>query len=414
MTFITIAFLAGGVLLLAALFLRRRCIRLGALAAGVPLLLFGCLAVLPAYIAISPEGPFAMGTVVLDAKQYERKGMEHLAPAVEIRYPTDVPSLGQMAAAWSWPDGQPGAPAARSSRKFPVIFYFSGWPGTGVDSLTLVRELVSRGFVVVTVHYSKDFPGLSPLQRDLRSSDLLHGMSFPSEEGFRETVAFCDNRARERAKDASAILDALIRLNTRGEIPASIPLDTDRTGIMGFSFGGAIASQARRQDARFKAAVNLDGWHFAEALDGVPPPHMFVLGDDTPYPSAAELASPDLEVHYNALLNQREYDRHITGMRRDGGFVLAVYGTDHSNFSGGNFQGSMLRRLLAGSLMHRPGGLGTINPSRAYRITSGYTLAFFEQFLNGKPSPLLDPSSAPYPEAKLEAWPAPAVTGAGH
>ena len=350
-----------------------------------------------------------MGVTVLNAKSYERKGAETLTPAVEIRYPVESSRWGrqlrQTFVAWYWPLGLDNAPAAQSGGKFPVIFNFSGWPGSWIDNLVLVRELVSHGFVVVTVHYPYDFPGLSQAQLELRRADLKRGMDFPSEEGFRETLAFCDNRARERAKDASAILDALIRLNAHGGMPDGILLDTDHTGIMGFSFGGAVASQARLQDARFKAAINMDGWHFAEAVDGVPPPHLFMVGGDTLYPSAAELASPEPEQHFGALLNKREYDRHIASMRQAGGFVLTVPSTDHFNFSDGNFQGTMLRRLLAGSLMHRPGGLGLIDPHRAYGIISAYTLAFFETYLKNSPSPLLHPSNTPYPEVQLQAWP---------
>ena len=240
---------------------------------------------------------------------------------------------------------------------------------------------------------------------DRRRADLKRGMNFPSEEGYRETLAFCDNRARERAKDASAILDALIGLNAHGGIPGGVLLDTDHTGIMGFSFGGAVSSQARLQDARFTAAINMDGWHFAEAIDGVPPPHLFMVGSDTLYPSAAELASSDPEQHFGALLNKREYDQHIASMKQSGGLVLTIPSTDHFNFSDGNFQGTMLRRLLGGSLMHRPGGLGQIDPHRAYEIISAHALAFFETYLKNRPSPLLHPLNTPYPEAQLQAWP---------
>jgi predicted dienelactone hydrolase len=394
---------------MAAKFLHRRFVRLAVLAAGSAALLIACLGSMPAYVAITPEGPYAMGVTVLDAKLYEREGAETLAPAVEIRYPADSGRWGRQLwktfVAWYWPGGLDNAPAAQSGGKFPIIFDYSGWPGAGVDNLVLVRELVSRGYAVVTVHYPYGFPGLSQTQLKLRRADLTRDMGFPSEKGFRETVAFCDNRVRDRAKDASAILDALIRLNAQGGMPAGISLDTDHTGIMGFSFGGTVASQARLQDARFKAAINMDGWHFAEAVDGAPPPHIFMLGGDTPYPSAEELDSPEPEKHFEAVLNKREYDQHIASMRRVGGYVLMVPTTDHFNFSDGNFQGTMLRRLLAGSLMHRPGGLGPIDPLRAYGITSSYALAFFETYLKDRPSPLLDPSHAPFPEAQLQAWP---------
>ena len=379
------------------------------LAVSLTVLVIACLAIMPGYAAITPRGPYAMGVAQLDAKLYQRRGAETLTPAVEVRYPVETGKWGrelrQTFIAWRKPLGLDNAPAAQSQSRFPVIFNFSGWPGSWIDNLVLVRELVSQGFVVVTIHYPYDFPGLSEQELDLRRADLKRGMNFPSEEGYRETLAFCDNRARERAKDASAILDALIGLNAHGGIPGGVLLDTDHTGIMGFSFGGAVSSQARLQDARFTAAINMDGWHFAEAIDGVPPPHLFMVGSDTLYPSAAELASSDPEQHFGALLNKREYDQHIASMKQTGGLVLTIPSTDHFNFSDGNFQGTMLRRLLGGSLMHRPGGLGQIDPHRAYEIISAHALAFFETYLKNRPSPLLHPLNTPYPEAQLQAWP---------
>jgi hypothetical protein len=44
----------------------------------------------------------------------------------------------------------------------------------------------------------------------------------------------------------------------------------------------------------------------------------------------------------------------------------------------------------------------TIDPKRAWRITSDYVLAFFGEYLNGEAAPLLDAPSSEYPEVTFE------------
>jgi dienelactone hydrolase len=354
-----------------------------AAAAGVVGLLFYILSLIPGYSPPKVSGPFGYGVVQLDPRLYELKGAEYRAPVVELHYPVT-------------PEGD--------TRKFPIILFFSGWPGGGTE-INLVHELASRGFALATARYPPLLAGLSAAQLGQRNADLQHELDFSSEEAFREAVAFADQRARDRAGDASAILDALIRLKARGDNDVFARLDPDNTGVIGFSFGGSIAAQARVQDIRFKAAINLDGWHFADAVSGVKPPYLYILCDQTRYPSVEEIApSAPPNSRGEALLNKREFDETLAAMSHIGGFLVFVAGAHHFNLSDQAFQGSLLRRLLTGTVLHRPGGLGPIDPERGYEIVAAYTTAFFESSLKGQRSPLLDGTVAPFPEAPLQTW----------
>jgi dienelactone hydrolase len=392
MTFTQTVFLAviaaAGVLVL-ALYPGGAKIRGSLGAFGAAALLSLILLFTPPYPFAGPKGGFAMGVTTLDPKLYERKGSEYLTPTVELRYP--INSTGST---------------ANTGGKFPTIFYFSGWPGTDVDGVHLTRELVSHGFIVATVHYSLDHPGLSSKQLEERRADIGHGLDFTSEEAYHETVAFSDQRARNRAQDASAILDALIHMNANeGRKIISAPMDTDRVGIMGFSFGGSVAAQTRRQDKRFRAAIDMDGWHFAEAVSGVEPPYMYMLSDETRYPTNEEIApSAKPEDRFAWLLIKRDFDQPIANMRRTGGILVTVSGSHHFNFSDGAFGGSLFRRLLAGVVLHRPGGLGPIDPLKAFNAVAACTTAFFEIYLKGQSPSLLDSAVSPYPEVTLQKW----------
>jgi dienelactone hydrolase len=110
------------------------------------------------------------------------------------------------------------------------------------------------------------------------------------------------------ARDASAGLDRLAALhNGDSDRRFAHRLNLEQTGILGYSFGGAVAAQATRMDPRLEAAVNLDGRHWAEALQqGVAVPYMFV-GEELLMPTQAMLASTDPAIRYEAIMDQIDY-----------------------------------------------------------------------------------------------------------
>ena len=127
--------------------------------------------VLPIRRFSPPSGPYLIGVTDLPSNVFQntpqrlQNGDLAPAPLVRIWYPaSDIRTSGANKDAWwvkLWrftispyvPPGVPNAPVADSASPFPVLTYFSGWPGTAVDNVTLIRNLVSHGFVVATVQY---------------------------------------------------------------------------------------------------------------------------------------------------------------------------------------------------------------------------------------------------------------------
>jgi pimeloyl-ACP methyl ester carboxylesterase len=166
----------------------------------------------------------------------------------------------------------------------------------------------------------------------------------------------------------------------------------DRVGIFGFSFGGAVAAQAAWLDPRFKAAVNLDGWHFAEAAEqGVDKPYL-IMSDDTPLPSAADLASGNPVTRAVASLNDQDYRRSIENLRQHGGFYLTISGTTHVNYTDAALR-SRIRRVT---------GAGPIAPVRAVEIIDAHLREFFEKYLLDQDSGLFKAGGARFPEARIQ------------
>jgi predicted dienelactone hydrolase len=328
-----------------------------------------------------PSGQYAVASRPLDLPA---ESNAVATPIVEIWYPTG--KTADRETATPSPPPVAGAP-------LPVLVYLPSWGGTAVDDVFLIRDLVSHGFVVASLRYPSEQEVTEGAAKGVTLRTEAPGdMSFSSEQAFEDTWALGSKKVRARAQNVVAVLDRLARLNEEQPSGFAHRLDLDRIGVWGFSLGGAAAAQAAWLDHRIKAAVNLDGWHFADAAtEGVPCPYLYI-SDATPLPGPAELTASDPEVRYTAILDTQDYDHMIAGMKRHGGFYLKVDGTTHVNFSD-----DAIRRRF-----RRLSGAGSLDARRALVITGDYLQGFFDTYLLGHASPLLEHDSPAYPEAHLQ------------
>jgi hypothetical protein len=74
---------------------------------------------------------------------------------------------------------------------------------------------------------------------------------------------------------------------------------------------------------------------------------------------------------------------------------VTIRGARHFNFTDYAVEFSPVLKLL--------GMLGPIDGKRGLHVSNAYTLAFFDTYLKGTGSPLLQGSSTDYPEVKFEA-----------
>jgi dienelactone hydrolase len=362
----------------------------------------GAFVLFPQQPPASTTGPFAVGMSKLELNDPTMSP----APFVQLWYPVDLmatgsasrPPLGNWMGGWLRRRIVPIVPAAAPAGnpvRFPIILYFSGWGGTRLDNAIAVRDLASHGFVVVTVLYPARQPGASDAEYRRQIEELEEPMDFSSTAAFQRTMDLAVTRVRARARDAKIIQDELTRLDNYdpgGRFTHRLRLD--RVGIFGFSFGGAVAAQAAWLDPRFRAAVNLDGWHFAEAAEqGVDRPYL-LMSDDTPPPSAADLASGNPVARATASLIDQDYRRSIENLRQHGGFYVTISGTTHVNYTDAPLR-SRIRRVT---------GAGPIAPVRAVEITDTYLREFFGKYLLDQDSDLFTTSAARFPEAHIQIW----------
>jgi dienelactone hydrolase len=154
-------------------------------------------------------------------------------------------------------------------------------------------------------------------------------------------------------------------------------VDMGRVGAFGHSFGGAAALQAAKDDRRISAAIDLDGTLYgAVAHTGLAKPVMLIK-------------------HWPEIIGRPPGREAIVdgATVRDGrpGYLLFLQGSTHETFSD-------YPAVLAHLGASMPDRRASINPTRALIVLNAYIGAFFQQYLQDKPAPLLAGPSPEYPE----------------
>ncbi len=266
---------------------------------------------------------------------------------------------------------------------FPVLVMEPGLGPIIPEYTTLAEDLASRGYVVI---------GLNPTYS--AAITVLNGQVIADSP--RGTIP--DDATPERAQQLGDALIAIWaaddrfaiaqanRMNSDPGSPFAGRLDPHRVGLLGHSFGGAAAFEACHLDARCNAAADLDGWLFGSVIHaGVDRPLLYIASEagnnaDTP---AAQNADRELASIF-ATVPQ--------------GYRVTIRGTRHFNFTDS--------AIGFHPLEHWMGVLGSIDGARGLHIASEYLAAFFDQTLQGRPSPLLQGAPNDNPEVQFTAYPA--------
>jgi len=293
----------------------------------------------------------------------------------------------------------PDAPLAKAEPLYPVVLFS---PGGGViheRNFLHTEELASHGYIVFSLSAPYESWVVSfPDGRVIRGKFLKANPDQSEEEKEREKKAqeiverlqkstdiqerkaimrelfaldpdkIMDKLLSVRVADARFAFDELVRMNS-GEKESLFrgKLDLDRVGIFGMSLGGAVTGQVCLEDDRFKAGVNLDGTQFGTLIDNyLHQPFMFMNSG----------ASKD---H-----NDFVYDRttNIT-------YSVTIKGSSHMDFTDMFFTSPIVKKF----------NRKAIPDERMYLVANAYIGAFFDKYLKGKESALLERPSEDYPEA---------------
>lgn len=297
--------------------------------------------------------------------------------------------LGQRARAGA----EFGGALAAVEGPLPLIIYAPGWDGPRHDNTFLLANLASHGFIIAAI----DDAGFSPNGIGKKRETALDTQSFDlsSEATVARTVAAANARLQVMVARVSATLDGLAALNRAGRLPVlSGSINHARIGMLGFSFGGAVAAESALGEHRMIAVANLDGNLFGRAATTVISKPYLVFNSDV----------PDLDFGPNSRIDaQKPYIRLVVADRaqqlkqalRPDAISLLFRDMDHSDFTDDLFSPSITQYLRRWSR----------TPAvriKMREIQEAYLLAFFDMHLRGRhTAPLLAQIPPPFHGVEL-------------
>ncbi|SEG20076.1 Platelet-activating factor acetylhydrolase, isoform II [Nonomuraea solani] len=352
-----------------------------------------------------PAGKYPVGTVALHLVDRSRPdpwvaGRAYRELMVSVWYPArrkaglpTAPYMSPLAAAdfgrtlapgevdWAGATthSQEGAPMDRTGGRLPVVLYSPGFRVPRTFGTTVVEDLASRGYVVVSVDHTYEtaqveFPGGRLERTDFTAEWTAEDMS---------------KAVDVRVDDMTFVLDQLARLNLghnpdadRRRLPAGLRggLNLSRIGALGHSMGGSSALQLAHDDRRVDAGVNLDGGHRGPvAQTGLAKPFLQM---------AAESHTRASDPTWQSL-----WDR-STGWKRE----LRFTGAEHISFSDAQ---ALVPQYAEKLNVDASGLIGTIDPSRSLAAQRAYSAAFFDLHLKKRGTLLFDRPSPRHPEVTL-------------
>ena len=156
----------------------------------------------------------------------------------------------------------------------------------------------------------------------------LHGQCCTAAAAFVASLHVAEQRSRLESGAMSSIADGLAKSE-----PWNKHVSLERIGVLGFSFGGAVAVEMARRDLRVQAVVNLDGPVFGEAERlGVDRAYIAILADEL-FAVAADPASvPDLALRFDAELTRKVIDLQLRQSHRPDKWAFVIPGAAHLDF----------------------------------------------------------------------------------
>lgn len=291
------------------------------------------------------------------------------------------------------------ADALPARGRFPILLNPTGFGGFRDASLFWIENLVSHGYVVVGL----DQPGTAaasvfpdgqiiPMLADKPTFERYMPLALSHAAGqspVMNGIPLPGGIIPFLVKDLQFSLSQLEGLDQHDTLLAG-HLDATRLGVFGMSLGGYIGPEACRVDARFRACLTVDaGTTAAVAQHGLSQPVMIISRDASTMRQERLHAGgwPEDEIAHTIGSQRMLFERSHAEA-----YFLTMNTMYHLNWTDAP---------ILTPLMSWIGLAGPIDPYRGFAATNAYTVAFFDQFLEGQPSVLLRRPSPDWPEVKL-------------
>lgn len=251
-----------------------------------------------------------------------------------------------------------GAPIAAGRRA--VVLYSPGLGDLRFDATALVENLASLGYIVITIDHTLEAPFVEFPDGRIERAPIPFSGPGSAQNGVTPPVL------DRRVADVRLVLDRLPQIDAGGRFAGH--LDLRHVGMFGFSLGGATAAETMLFDSRISAGVD---------LDGAPQGPVATAGLKRPF--LVMLAPKDLTL----IPSMARFVRSLLGPH----LVLQLAASGHVTFSDLVWMKSQLATIVPTLARTIPSG--SIPASEAVDAESAYLAAFFDTYLRGHSSPLL-------------------------
>jgi dienelactone hydrolase len=386
-------------------------------AACFSVLSMALLIAVPMFTLPKPTGEYPVGTRIMYMKDVSRTEDQSTHPGipreliVQIWYPAAMSNnrlepyqrRSETTLETSYrsilsTNSKSDAPIASGDSRFHVLLFNHGWGGRRTQDTFLTEDLASHGYVVASIDHPYN-AGLVAMPDGRVIEDTLGPDAInPSVRTAAQILNTWNKELSKWVEDDRFVLDTLQTQNLDKTSFWFNRLDTTRTGAFGHSFGGAASVQICSVDARVQAGLNMDGWTFGDLTHRVDGQSlMFIYGGGNSSKPQVRRADPTAEMQ----LDLQDANEVESSLKEYGGYKLTVEHTSHMDFTDHSL---VFPWRNWKDRTH-------ITPVRIQTIVRAYTLAFFDQTLQGKQSDLLQRGdTSPFHDVHMEVFTPPSKT----
>lgn len=276
------------------------------------------------------------------------------------------------------------APVSPEQTSYPLVIMRAGASAFTADYTVLAEDLASHGYIVAGLDAPyRTFLVVLPDGRTVERVPTAN-LDLAGDAGAR---LLAEKLLPMWVADIDFVVHQLEELNDAdptGRFTGR--LDFQHLAAFGHSFGGAQALQFCHEEARCRAAIDIDGIPFGTVIrDGLSKSGMILLSDHSR--ERADPAAKQIFADFRSIY-----------ARLPSGHFVTIHGANHFTFS----DQILLKSRLVVSVLMAVRVFGHLEPRRGLAITTDYVHTFFDVYLKGASPSQLAGLAVKYPEVQTE------------